>query len=138
MRSPVAMGMENLARDQRHRVEVVGQCRVLIEHRMVLLDSLGEHDGLRRRELAMYFDADVHFVARRLTVLPHGFDCVLHLVDVCLEIRNRPVFVQERREVADCRESLLPCRRNPLHELLAGVTENVIVDTGLISDRAAH
>ena len=67
-RSPVAIGMWIFARDLGHRVEVVGQDRVLEEEGVVLLDPSREDDASAGVEPSVDLDAEVDLVADRLAI----------------------------------------------------------------------
>ena len=94
----------------------------------VLLDGATKLNGLGWGHAAVDLHAQIHVVARGLAVEPHGLGGVFDLVDVGLEVDRVPFFVQERREVADGRVALGARVGHALHQGLAGVAKDVIVD----------
>ncbi len=89
-------------------------------------------------QLAVDLDAEVHVIADRLAVLSHRLDGVAHLRRVGLEVGLVARVIGERRQVPDRREALRLGVDAALHQLLARLAEDVVVDAGLVARLAAH
>jgi len=128
----------DVRRDQRHRVEVVRDRRILVEVGVVGGDAARQDDRLGGAELAVDLDAEVHRVADRRAILAHRLDRVADLGRVGREVGPVARVVGERGQVADGGEALGLGIEAPPHQRLARAAEDVVVDAGLVARGAAE
>jgi hypothetical protein len=112
--------------------------RLIVKERVERLDPARQDDRLMWRQPPVDLDAEVDVVADGLTILADRVDGVPHLGDVRFLVRDMPILVEERREVADRREAGLLRIDDPSNELLGRRAEDVVVDSGLVAHLAAE
>ena len=86
----------------------------------------------------MNLDTQIHVVADSIPIHAHGVDRVVDLVCVCLEVWDIASLVQERRQVAHCREPPLPSHPSLPGPASLGYPKDMVVDPRLVSRLAAQ
>ena len=91
---------------QRHRVKVVRDKRILIEHGQEGLQLLSQGNGLCGVHAPVVFDAQVHIVAQRFPDLSDPLRTAADHRGIGFKVRLGAGLVQEGRQVADSGKSL--------------------------------